>query len=206
MYFHRTPVWLKTVFPGITWEVKTTAKEIYLTFDDGPVPEATPWVLDQLADYNGKATFFMVGDNISKNPQLFNRVVQQGHTVANHTFNHWQGWYRPTKKYLANVAAGEKALGSSSVKLFRPPHGQLRWRQYRQLKKNYRIVMWDVLSGDFDPGLPAAECLRQSIKKTRPGTIIVFHDSVKTIATLKFVLPKYLAHFATMGYTFKSLR
>ena len=206
MYFHQTPAWLQMLFPGAVWRVKTTAKEIYLTFDDGPVPEATPWVLEQLAGYQAKATFFMVGDNITRHPQLFDQVVGQGHTVGNHTYNHLPGKRTATANFLANVARGEAALGSATVKLFRPPYGSLRWQQYQKLKKEYQVVMWDVLSGDFDPSLPAATCLQRCLENTRPGSIIVFHDSVKTIAKLKFVLPKYLAHFAAKGYIFKSLK
>ena len=205
MYFYRTPAWLQLVFPGILWKVKTSAKEIYLTFDDGPVPEATPWVLAELAKYNAKATFFMVGDNIAKHPEVFTAVVNQGHTVGNHTYNHLPGRQVGTKSYIENVAAGEKALGPSAQKLFRPPYGRLRWGQYQHLKKQYKIVMWDVLSGDFDEKLTAEECRQRSIANTTGGSIIVFHDSRKTIARLKFVLPEFLAHFATLGYSFKSL-
>jgi peptidoglycan/xylan/chitin deacetylase (PgdA/CDA1 family) len=205
MYLHKTPIWLGSLFPNILWSINTEAKEIYLTFDDGPVPDATPWVLEQLNQYNAKATFFMVGDNIHKHYELFTEVVNHQHTVGNHTFNHLNGWITNNQTYFENVSKAEKIIGTNTSQLFRPPHGRLKWSQYRRLKKNYNIVMWDVLSGDFNSSLSQEDCLGKSIKATVPGSVIVFHDSAKTIDKLKYVLPRYLEYFAALNFTFKAL-
>ena len=205
MYLHKTPKWLGSLFPNILWRINTEAKEIYLTFDDGPVPDATPWVLEQLKQFNAKATFFMVGDNIHKHKQLFNEVINHQHTVANHTYNHFSGWSTNNRTYFENVSKAEKMIGANTSQLFRPPHGRLKWSQYRKIKESYKIVMWDVLSGDFNSGLSPEKCLDKSIKATVPGSVIVFHDSAKTINKLKYVLPRYLAHFSALNFTFKAL-
>jgi peptidoglycan/xylan/chitin deacetylase (PgdA/CDA1 family) len=205
MYFHKTPAFIATLFPDILWRVKTTNKEIYLTFDDGPVPEATPWVLDELDKFNAKATFFMVGENIEKNPEIFEEVLARGHTAGNHTYNHLKGGETNNTNYFDNIRKAENFLNSKSTNLFRPPHGRLKWSQYKRLKKIYKIIMWDVLSGDFSSVLSAGECLDKSLKASEPGSIIVFHDSIKSIAKLKRVLPKYLDSFASAGFTFKAL-
>ena len=180
-------------------------KSIYLTFDDGPVPEATPWILDLLANYNAKATFFMVGDNVVKYPEIHTQVQLAGHTVGNHTFNHLKGWKTSVTAYQENYQLAEEALATSEKKLFRPPYGQLKPSQYKVLKEATTIIMWDVLSGDFDLELTADDCLKKSIQHTKNGSVIVFHDSVKTIKLLKSVLPAYLEYFSSKGYKFKSL-
>jgi len=205
MYLHKTPSWLSQLFPNILWQVNTRDKEIYLTFDDGPVPEATPWVLDQLDQHNAKASFFMVGDNIDKYSELFQEVVKRQHTVANHTYNHLSGWKTENKKYYNNISKAEDLLGKASNKLFRPPHGRLKYGQYRNIKKSYKIVMWDVLSGDYNRLLAPERCLKNTIAATSPGSIIVFHDSVKAIKNLQYVLPRYLNYFAALNFTFKAL-
>ena len=205
MYLHKTPKSFGALFPNIIWNIKTQAKEIYLTFDDGPVPEATPWVLEQLKQYNAKATFFMVGANINKQYKLFEEVVNQQHTVANHTFNHLNGWKTRNQDYYANISQTEELIGANSALLFRPPHGRLKWSQYRKIFKSHKIIMWDVLSGDFDNSLSPEKCLAKSMAATKPGTVIVFHDSVKSIDKLKFVLPRYLEHFTALNFTFKAL-
>ena len=205
MYLHKTPKLLGAIFPNILWNIRTEAKEIYLTFDDGPVPEATPWVLEQLKHYNARATFFMVGENIHKHHELFSEVVNQQHTVGNHTFNHLTGWNTNNQTYLENVSKAEKLLAAETCQLFRPPHGRIKWSQYRKIKKSFKIVMWDVLSGDFNSALSREKCLHKSIKATVPGSIIVFHDSAKTIDKLKYVLPRYLEHFTALDFTFKAL-
>jgi peptidoglycan-N-acetylglucosamine deacetylase len=205
MYLHKTPTWLRRVFPNIIWQMESSTKEVYLTFDDGPIPEVTPWVLTQLAQHNAKATFFMVGENILKNKELFSVVVDSHHKVANHTYNHLNGWQTMNQDYLDNIMQAEAMIGVDSTKLFRPPHGKLRWSQYANIIKSYKIVMWDVLSGDFDSRLSNEKCLTKSIDGTQPGTIIVFHDSVKSFEKLKYVLPRYLEHFSGLGYTFQTL-
>ena len=205
MYLHKTPEWLGILFPNIVWSISTEAKEIFLTFDDGPVPDATPWVLEQLEQYNAKATFFMVGENIDKHYEIFTEVVNGQHTVANHTFNHLNGLNTRNQVYFDNVSKAEKLIGTNSNQLFRPPHGRLKWSQYRNIKESLKIVMWDVLSGDFDRTLSRDKCLAKSISATVPGSVIVFHDSAKTIDKLKYVLPRYLEHFAALNFTFKAL-
>ena len=205
MYLYKTPKWVGGMFPNILWNIKTDAKDIYLTFDDGPVPEATPWVLEQLEKYNAKATFFMVGDNITKYKDLFSEVVAHQHTVANHTFNHLNGWRTKSNVYSKNIDKAEKLIGTSSSQLFRPPYGRLKWSQYKEINKSYKIVMWDVLSGDFNTSQSAKKCLQKSINATLPGSIIVFHDSAKTIETLRYVLPRYLEHFTALNFNFKAL-
>ena len=205
MYLHQTPKWLGDVFPEILWNINTDAKEIYLTFDDGPVPEVTPWVLEQLEQYNAKATFFMVGDNISKYYTVFTQVLNRQHTIGNHTHNHLNGWNTINQTYIDNISKAEKLLGANSVQLFRPPHGRLKWSQYKKIKKSFKIVMWDVLSGDFSSSLSPENCLKNSIRATVPGSVIVFHDSAKNLDKLKYVLPRYLEHFAALNFTFKAL-
>jgi peptidoglycan/xylan/chitin deacetylase (PgdA/CDA1 family) len=205
MYLHKTPKWLGGVFPDILWNINTDAKEIYLTFDDGPVPDVTPWVLEQLEQYNAKATFFMVGDNISKYYMVFTEVLNRQHTLGNHTHNHLNGWNTISQTYIDNISKAEKLLGTNSVQLFRPPHGRLKWSQYREIKKSFKIVMWDVLSGDFNSSLSPENCLKNSIRATVPGSVIVFHDSAKSIDKLKYVLPRYLEYFAALNFTFKAL-
>lgn len=209
-YLVKTPRLLQRFFHNYSWRVKTSKKEIYLTFDDGPVPDFTPWVLNTLKDYDAKATFFCVGENIQKYPSIFQQIKDEGHSVGNHTFNHLQGWKTPTNKYVKNILKAESYLrGNSKVqgkKLFRPPHGRIRPIQAKKLrKKGYRIVMWDVLSGDFDQRLSKESCLEHTIKHMNNGSIVVFHDSDKSFKNLDFVLPKVLEHFTKKGYAFKSL-
>ena len=205
MYLHRTPKWLGSLFPDILWRINTEANEIYLTFDDGPVPDITPWVLEQLALYNAKATFFMVGGNIQKHYGLFKEVINGQHTIGNHTFNHLNGWSTNNQTYIDNITKAEKLIGTNSSQLFRPPHGRLKWSQYKNIKKSLKVVMWDVLSGDFNSSLSPEKCLKSSIRATVPGSVIVFHDSYKTIDKLKYVLPRYLEYFTALNFKFKAL-
>lgn len=205
MYFHKTPGWLMTIFPNILWNIKTTTNEVFLTFDDGPVPEATPWVLDQLDQFNAKATFFMVGENIARYNDVFKDVKYRNHTVANHTNNHLNGWQTKNQIYSDNISKAEDLLGTASIGLFRPPHGRLSYMQYQNLKNSYKIVMWDVLSGDYSASLAKDKCLQATIASTTPGSIIVFHDSAKAIHKLKYVLPRFLEYFANKDYKFKAL-
>ena len=205
MYLHKTPMWVGKLFPDILWHINTEAKEIYLTFDDGPIPEVTHWVLEQLEQYNAQATFFMVGDNITKYQELFTEVINRQHTVGNHTFNHLNGWHTNDQTYVENISKAEELLNNNSAKLFRPPHGKLKWSQYLNIKKSFKIVMWDVLSGDFDTTLSKEKCLQSSISATVPGSVIVFHDSAKTVAQLEYVLPRYLEHFTALDFKFKAL-
>ncbi len=205
MYLHFTPKIIQWLYPELLWHFPRDQKKIYLTFDDGPVPEATDFVLETLEAYNAKATFFCVGENVQKHTSIFNRVVDRGHQIGNHTHNHLNGRKVKNSNYMDNVAKCEEVFSDhleNPVKLFRPPYGRIRNSQIRQLTPKQKIVMWDVLSGDFDLSLPKEVCLSKSISHTKNGSVIVFHDSLKTITTLRYVLPKYLEHFENLGYSF----
>ena len=181
--------------------------ELYLTFDDGPVPGPTEFALEELHKVYAKATFFCIGDNVRKYPAVFKSIVKEGHTIGNHTFNHLSGWKTSTDNYLDNIRKLDTLLSSmkeSAPNLFRPPYGKITPSQIRALRA-YRIVMWDVLTKDYDRSLSSESCLRNSIAAARPGSIIVFHDSYKAENNLRFVLPRLISHFAERGYTFKAL-
>ncbi len=202
MYLTKTPEFVQNFFPNFTWKIPTNEKVLYLTFDDGPIPEVTPWVLEQLNRYDAKATFFCVGDNIKKYPEIFDSVKEEGHTVGNHTFNHLNGWQTDNVAYFHNVRNGARMVDSD---LFRPPYGKLTTRQVQFLQRHYRIVMWDVLSGDFDPKVSPEQCLTNVTNHAKPGSIIVFHDNVKSFDKLEYALPRVLEHFADQGYHFEGL-
>jgi peptidoglycan/xylan/chitin deacetylase (PgdA/CDA1 family) len=203
MYFVKTPYLLKFLFPFLLWSKSKKEKLLYLTFDDGPIPEVTIWVLDILAKYNIKATFFCVGDNVNKFTEIFNRIISEGHTVGNHTYNHLKGWSINNDIYIDNIIKCNEVVKSS---LFRPPHGQVSLKQIWLLKKQYKIVMWDVLTGDFDSKLTPKKCLLNTIKHTENGSIIVFHDSIKAKENLYYVLPRALEHWVSMWYSFGILK
>ena len=188
--------------PGITWRIPTTEKVLFLTFDDGPIPEVTPWVLDQLHAFEAKATFFCVGQNVVNHPTVFNRIIEEGHSVGNHTFNHVSGWGTENLPYFHNIRQAARLVKST---LFRPPYGRLMPSQKNFLQRHYQIVMWDVLSGDYDPNLAAETCLANVIDNARPGSIIVMHDSLKAHDNLRFMLPRVLEHYTALGYRFERL-
>lgn len=200
----RTPSLLRKIYPHYHWRVNTNESKVYLTFDDGPIPVVTPFVLDTLKEYRAKATFFCIGDNIRKHPEVFSRIEAEGHLAANHTFNHLSGWKMADQDYFLNIAECDKYL-SGSNKLFRPPYGRIRNSQGKKLRSAYKIIMWDVLTGDFDQSMDAGKCLRRSIRLTRPGSIVVFHDSLKAEAILRKVLPAYLNHFSNLDFQFETL-
>ena len=181
---------------------------LYLTFDDGPVPGPTEFVLEELSRRALRATFFCIGDNILKHPDILTRLIANGHTVGNHTFNHLNGWTTPVETYLANVkefdGAGARAGLRGNTSLFRPPYGRITRRQIRGLGL-YRIVMWDVLSMDYNQRLSPEACLRRTIAACRPGSIIVFHDSYKAEKNMKYTLPRLIDHFSGMGYSFRAM-
>lgn len=190
MFYPRfIPAWLQRMIPGILWKGEGGEKEVHLTFDDGPIPEVTPWVLDMLKKYDQKATFFCVGDNVRKYPEIFGRITSEGHGVGNHTFHHLNGWYTDNKKYMADVESAGEYIQSD---LFRPPYGKMKVKQYFTLKKQHRVVMWTYLSGDFDKTFNADTCIREVKKVSKAGAILVFHDNVKTKDNVEKVLPEIL--------------
>lgn len=177
-------------------------KNIYLTFDDGPIPVLTDWVLDQLREFNAKATFFCVGANILKNPDIFERVKSEGHTLANHTMWHSKGFKNTVGDYVKEVEECKKLLENT---LFRPPYGQLKRSQYKALvERGYKIILWDVISYDFEQ-ISEKRCSDNVIKNTKNGSIVLFHDNVKAEKNLRYALPRFLEHFLTLGYSFKAL-
>ena len=209
----KTPLLVKKIFPNYTWNKSTTEKAIYLTFDDGPTPNVTNWVLRTLKEYNAKATFFCIGNNIEKHPNIFQTILNEGHTIGNHTFNHIKGWKTNLKDYLFNVKLCESELlkrttttNNLTIKLFRPPYGQLKSSQGKALiKLGYSIVMWDILSFDWDKNVTPKNCLNKVISNTKNGSIIVFHDSLKAKDNLMYTLPKVLEHYTQKGYSFKAI-
>ena len=211
MNFLKTPTLIKRLFPGLVWNMPAQdEKVLYLTFDDGPVPEMTPFVLETLADYRASATFFCVGQNVERYSGIYRQLQAKGHRSGNHTYHHLNGWKTSTNAYLQDVARCRKVMQQETTEankkpLFRPPYGRISLRQLKQLKQHYRLVMWDILSGDFDKHFPAEQCLRKSIDHSVSGTIIIFHDSYKAARNLQYVLPRYLEHFASAGYQFQSL-
>jgi len=202
MYLVKTPEFIQTFFPDYIWTGSSEEKVLYLSFDDGPIPEITPWVLKQLAQYEAKATFFCVGENVKKHPSIFETLIESGHSIGNHTFNHLSGWSSDNADYIDNVQQCAEVVTS---KLFRPPYGRLKPKQAQQLKQDYRIVMWDILSGDFDPKISSDQCYKNVIKNAGPGSIIVFHDSKKAEEKLKYVLPRVLKYFSQQGYRFEQI-
>ncbi|MEE9439526.1 MAG: polysaccharide deacetylase family protein [Saprospiraceae bacterium] len=191
MYIIKTPIIIQALFRGIMWR-RNKSKKVYLTFDDGPIPEATPWVLEFLKKEDIKATFFCVGENVKKHSNIYQQIIADGHQVGNHTYNHLNGWKTNKKDYLENI---DKAANFIDSKLFRPPYGRVSPTTLLALKKRYKIVMWDVLSGDFDSEISAQECIANVTNNTESGSIIVFHDSIKSIKKLKVVLPVVVQYF-----------
>ena len=204
MYLVTTPWWLRLIFGKVlTWEVDTKEKEIFITFDDGPHPTVTPFVLDCLRQYNAKATFFCIGKNVAQYPTLYRQIIDEGHLVGNHTYNHLNGWNTQDKEYFENIQQAKNIIDS---KWFRPPYGKISKFQIKHLKPLYNIVMWSVLSGDFDISLSKEKCLDNVIKHTNEGSIIVFHDSEKAFQRLEYALPLALKYFQEKGFAMKVIR
>ena len=201
--FIEQPPWIYRVFfPGTVWRIPEKEKCVYLTFDDGPIPEITPYVLDVLAAYHIKAAFFCVGDNVRKYPDIYRMVIERGHRIGNHTFNHIQGVRFRSKNYLKNVAKAAEWIQSD---LFRPPHGHMRQPQLQHLKKDYRIIMWDVVTRDYSPHMTSQGVINVIKKYTRNGSIIVFHDSLKAQGRIEEALPQSIEWLIEQGYQFKVL-
>jgi len=205
MYLVKSPLLLKWYYPSLLWNKPRNEKVIYLTFDDGPIPNVTDFVLKTLKVFNAKATFFCIGDNITKHPDVFERVKNGGHAIGNHTFNHLKGWITDDETYIQNIL---KCQTITQTNLFRPPYGRIKKSQISNLKSkisNLEIVMWDTLSGDFDINLSPEKCYQNVIKHTRYGSIIVFHDSLKAFDRLEYSLPRVLKYFSEKGFTFSTL-
>jgi peptidoglycan-N-acetylglucosamine deacetylase len=202
MYLVHTPQYVQALFPGLVWKMATDRRSIYLTFDDGPIPEVTPWVLQTLEAYNAKATFFCVGDNVRKYPEIFDQVVDGNHAVGNHTHNHVSGWCTENISYFNNIRHCARMVHSA---LFRPPYGKIKPSQAQFLQRHYSIIMWDVLSGDFDKNINPEQCLHNVINYAEAGSIVVFHDSLKARTNLEYALPRVLDYFTSLGYSFDAL-
>jgi peptidoglycan/xylan/chitin deacetylase (PgdA/CDA1 family) len=219
VYFNNLKYLFSVIYSKYTWYKPTKEKVIYLTFDDGPIPEITEYVLQQLKDFQAKATFFCVGDNVSKHPDVFQKIIEQGHKVGNHSYNHLNGWKTEDTQYLSNIGKADETLlkhllpenltsyqsKTSSKKLLRPPYGKIKRRQAARLLDNYEIIMWDVLTGDFDTQLAPEKCLKIALRYPTKGSIVIFHDSLKASPNLRYVLPRFLKHYTEAGYRFESL-
>lgn len=195
----QTPEFLHRLFPKLLWKENVSDKEIFLTFDDGPNPKITSKLLNILAQFEAKACFFCVGDNVRKYPEPFQQVKNAGHLVANHTFHHLKGWTTPTKEYVEDVALCNELVQSS---YFRPPYGKIKPSQVKALQNDYKIVMWSVITYDYDTNLSPKACLDTAISKTGPGDVVVFHDSFKSEKNVLYALPRFLEHFSRQGYKF----
>ena len=191
------PFFLRLAYPGVTWQMSRKEKVLYLTFDDGPQPEITNKVLDLLKEYNAKATFFCIGENVKKHPDIYNRILSEGHRVGNHSNTHPSSWKVNTTAYLNDVEEASRIISSD---LFRPPYGKLTPRTLFALRKKYRIIMWDVITGDFDEKVSAAQVEKNVINNAKNGSIIVFHDSVKAGPRMLEVLPRVLEYFIKKGF------
>ena len=200
MLIEQPPQILRWLYPKALWRMDRNDKSVYLTFDDGPIPEITPWVLDLLDKYQIKATFFLVGDNVRKHPEEFKMILERGHRVGNHTFNHIRGFEYLSENYLANTDKANELIKSD---LFRPPHGHMRWVQYYTLRDKYRIVMWDLVTRDYSKRLNGFDVFLKVKKYVRNGSIITFHDSLKSEKNLKYALPRSIEWLLKEGYTFK---
>lgn len=202
MFIEQPPRFIRALYPSALWRMNPDERAVYLTFDDGPIPDITPWVLDLLDEHDVKATFFMVGDNVRKYPDEYQQVVDRGHRIGNHTFNHIRGFEFLSNNYLQNTDKANEVLQTD---LFRPPHGHMRWAQYFTLKRYYKIVMWDVVTRDYSKRLNGKQVFRIVRKYVRNGSIITFHDSLKSEKNMKYALPLSIEWLKQEGYEFKLL-
>ncbi len=220
-YWIKTSALIKKIFSNYVWDVSNTENKIYLTFDDGPTPEITEWVLEELKKFNAKATFFCIGNNIEKYSEIFEKVINDGHSIGNHTFNHLNGWKTAAKDYLENTKLCEeqilkfnpsdselaKQIYNLKSAIFRPPYGKITASQSKKLRQlGYKIIMWDVLSADFDTSISKEKCLNNMMKYTKSGSIIVFHDSIKAFPNLEYTLPKALKYWSAKGFLFDTIK
>ncbi|MES2574569.1 MAG: polysaccharide deacetylase family protein [Bacteroidota bacterium] len=206
-YWIKTNSLIKAIFSNYIWDVSNTENKIYLTFDDGPTPEITEWVLDELRKYNAKASFFCIGNNIEKHPGIFKKLIDDGHSIGNHTFDHLNGWKTSTKEYIENSNHWSVISNQfANNKLFRPPYGKIKSSQAKKLRQlGYKIIMWDVLSADYDTDITPEKCLENVLRNVTSGSIIVFHDSVKAFPNLEYTLPKALKYLKEKGFVFEKL-
>ncbi len=203
MYIIKTPKLIRKLFPNYLWNKSRKKPYVYFTFDDGPIPEVTPWVLDTLQDYDMHGTFFCVGDNVRKHSKIYDRLISEGHSVGNHSYSHKSGWSTDAENYLNDVELCSSFVQSD---LYRPPYGRLKPQQAEAIRHQYKIVMWDILSGDFDQSITAEQCYQNVIQNLKPGSIIVFHDNIKSFEVLKQVLPRVLQYCQLHGLTSKPLK
>lgn len=201
-YRVKTPSFFSKLFPSLVWNIKDSLRSIFLTFDDGPTPEYTNWILDQLKKYNAHASFFLIGKNAKAHPDLVNKIKAGGHAIGNHTFGHKNGWKTSLDSYVQDTEDCNAVL---ETQLFRPPYGKITVRQVRTLRSFYKIIMWDVLSGDFDKDIDPAKALHNVIENTKAGSIVVFHDSEKAAPRMQYALPRVLEYFSTKGFRFDAL-
>ncbi|MBC8488447.1 MAG: polysaccharide deacetylase family protein [Bacteroidetes bacterium] len=202
MYFVKTPKIITLLYRNLIWEIPNTEKKIYLTFDDGPDKDVTLQILEILDNYKTKATFFCLGKKAEKNPEIISQILSCGHKIGNHTYNHLNGRKTNSGEYLQDIKKCDKIL---DTKLFRPPYGKITRKQIKELKDNYKIILWTVLPGDFHKNVTKEQCYKRSIRHTKSGTIIVFHDNIQTEEKVLYVLPKFLEHFISKGYTFEPI-
>jgi peptidoglycan/xylan/chitin deacetylase (PgdA/CDA1 family) len=215
----KTNTFIKKIFNNLVWDIPNLENKIYLTFDDGPIPEVTEWVLDVLKSENIKATFFCIGDNIQKHPEIYKRILSEGHQTGNHTFNHLNGWITTNKNYQKNIELCNNEqikqnlnnnycqLNTENCQLYRPPYGKIKPSQSKIIRKlGYKIIMWDVLSYDFDASIAPENCLENVISNSAQGSIIVFHDSIKAANNLKYALPKAIQILKNKGFVFDIIK
>lgn len=213
-YWIKTSKIIKRLFSNLVWDIPNQENKIFLTFDDGPTPEITPWVLKILKENNIKATFFCIGKNIAQNPDIFQNIINDGHQIGNHTYNHKNGWKTRNEDYLQNVELYENQLinlkseiCNKQSKIFRPPYGKIKPSQSKILRKlGYKIIMWDILTADFDTTITKEKCLENATKKVTSGSIIVFHDSQKAFKNLEYALPKTIQILKEKGFLFDVIR
>ncbi len=204
-YLVKTPGWLKKIYKAAVWQLNGPGKTIYLSFDDGPHPQLTPFILDELKKYNARATFFCLGKNVAKYPEIYKRILEEGHATGNHGFEHLDGWNTKNEAYLANIEAAAKYI---DTRLFRPPYGRIKRQQLRTLSTSpyhFTTIMWTVLSGDFDERITTEKCYSNVIKNTKSGSIVVFHDNSRADIRVRYSLPLVLKYFDDLGYTFEKI-
>jgi peptidoglycan-N-acetylglucosamine deacetylase len=209
-YWIKTNTFIKKIFSNYVWDIPNRENKIYLTFDDGPTPDVTEWVLEELKKHHAKATFFCIGKNIDSNRDLFQKIIDDDHIIGNHTFNHFNGWKTKTDDYLKNTTECQNLIDKlhpKNSRLFRPPYGKIKQSQSKKLRESgYRIIMWDVLSADFDQSITPEKCLENVLKNAVSGSIIIFHDSSKGYKNLKYVLPRTLQELKNRGFIFEIIQ